>query len=118
MTFPRGLLELLVLCLCSWLLRDGGMRLRTTHPGFTQAVEAFFDKLIPKVVPLQVTPVHRQTDTFSRGSGSRRASRLKRDALFVFQFKKGGPIIAVQVENGYGSFAKDGSYMLFIKEVS
>ncbi|XP_034462366.1 beta-galactosidase-1-like protein 2 isoform X1 [Hippoglossus hippoglossus] len=68
----------------SWLLRDDSMRLRTTYPGFTQAVNTFFDKLIPKVVPLQ--------------------------------FKKGGPIIAVQVENEYGSFAKDESYMLFIKE--
>uniref|UniRef100_A0A671W3Q4 Beta-galactosidase n=1 Tax=Sparus aurata TaxID=8175 RepID=A0A671W3Q4_SPAAU len=68
----------------SWLLRDGSMRLRTTYPGFTQALNTFFDKLIPKVVPLQ--------------------------------FKKGGPIIAVQVENEYGSFAKDESYMLFIKE--
>uniref|UniRef100_A0A3Q3VWV6 Uncharacterized protein n=1 Tax=Mola mola TaxID=94237 RepID=A0A3Q3VWV6_MOLML len=68
----------------SWLLRDGSMRLRTTYPGFTQALNAFFDKLIPKMVPLQ--------------------------------FKKGGPIIAVQVENDYGSFAKDESYMPFIKE--
>ncbi|KAI3373413.1 hypothetical protein L3Q82_022014, partial [Scortum barcoo] len=68
----------------SWLLSDGSMRLRTTYPGFTQAVNTFFDKLIPKLVPLQ--------------------------------FKKGGPIIAVQVENEYGSFAKDDSYMLFIKE--
>ncbi|KAG8008208.1 Beta-galactosidase-1-like protein 2 [Nibea albiflora] len=68
----------------SWLLRDGSMRLRTTYPGFTEAVNIFFDKLIPKVVPLQ--------------------------------FKKGGPIIAVQVENEYGSFAKDESYMFFIKE--
>ncbi|XP_013856260.1 beta-galactosidase-1-like protein 2, partial [Austrofundulus limnaeus] len=67
-----------------WLLRDGSMRLRTTHHGFTQAVNIYFDKLIPKMVPLQ--------------------------------FKKGGPIIAVQVENEYGSFAKDHSYMLFIKE--
>ncbi|KAM4620183.1 beta-galactosidase-1-like protein 2 [Polymixia lowei] len=68
----------------SWLLRDGNMRLRTTYPGFTEAVNTFFDKLIPKVTPLQ--------------------------------FKKGGPIIAVQLENEYGSFAKDESYMLFIKE--
>ncbi|KAM3868830.1 beta-galactosidase-1-like protein 2 [Diretmus argenteus] len=68
----------------SWLLRDGNMRLRTTYPGFTEAVDAFFDKLIPKVVPLQ--------------------------------FNKGGPIIAVQLENEYGSFAKDESYMVFIKE--
>uniref|UniRef100_A0A7N6FJP2 Beta-galactosidase n=1 Tax=Anabas testudineus TaxID=64144 RepID=A0A7N6FJP2_ANATE len=68
----------------SWLLRDAGMRLRTTYPGFTEAVNTFFDKLIPKVFPLQ--------------------------------FRKGGPIIAVQVENEYGSFAKDEGYMHFIKE--
>lgn len=40
--------------LCSWLLSDGNMRLRTTYPGFTQAVNTYFDKLIPKLVPLQV----------------------------------------------------------------
>ncbi|XP_029704360.1 beta-galactosidase-1-like protein 2 isoform X1 [Takifugu rubripes] len=68
----------------SWLLRDSSMRLRTMYPGFTQAVNVYFDKLIPKMVPLQ--------------------------------FKKGGPIVAVQVENEYGSFAKDDSYLLFIKE--
>uniref|UniRef100_A0A8B9KZQ2 Beta-1,3-glucuronyltransferase 1 (glucuronosyltransferase P) b n=1 Tax=Astyanax mexicanus TaxID=7994 RepID=A0A8B9KZQ2_ASTMX len=69
----------------SWLLRDKKMKLRTTYPGFTEAVNAFFDKLIPKVVPLQ--------------------------------FKKGGPIIAVQVEHAYGSFAVDSDYMPFLKEV-
>ncbi|XP_072515257.1 beta-galactosidase-1-like protein 2 isoform X3 [Salminus brasiliensis] len=68
----------------SWLLRDRAMKLRTTYPGFTEAVNAFFDKLIPKVVPLQ--------------------------------FKKGGPIIAVQVEHEYGSFAVDRDYMPFLKE--
>ncbi|XP_061659256.1 beta-galactosidase-1-like protein 2 isoform X2 [Syngnathoides biaculeatus] len=66
-----------------WLLQNDDMRVRTTYPGFTEAVNIFFDKLIPKVVPLQ--------------------------------FKKGGPIIAVQVENEYGSFAKDDAYMPFIK---
>uniref|UniRef100_A0A3B3RXT5 Beta-1,3-glucuronyltransferase 1 (glucuronosyltransferase P) b n=1 Tax=Paramormyrops kingsleyae TaxID=1676925 RepID=A0A3B3RXT5_9TELE len=68
----------------SWLLRDQSMLLRTTYPGFTEAVNSFFDKLIPKVLPLQ--------------------------------FKRGGPIIAVQVENEYGSYAKDSTYMPFIKE--
>ncbi|XP_010863179.2 beta-galactosidase-1-like protein 2 isoform X2 [Esox lucius] len=68
----------------SWLLRDRSMRLRTTHLGFTEAVNQFFDKLIPKVVPLQ--------------------------------YKKGGPIIAIQLENEYGSFAMDSTYMPFIKE--
>lgn len=38
--------------------------------------------------------------------------------VFVFQFKKGGPIIAVQVENEYGSYSKDSNYMLFVKEVT
>lgn len=33
------------------------------------------------------------------------------------QYSKGGPIIAVQVENEYGSFAKDEDYMPFMKEV-
>lgn len=50
-------LKHLLFCLCSWLLQDSSMRLRTTHPAFTQAVNTFFDKLIPKVVPLQV-PVY------------------------------------------------------------
>ncbi|CAL8364240.1 unnamed protein product [Lota lota] len=68
----------------SWLLQDKNMRLRTTYPGFTDAVNVFFDKLIPKIVPLQ--------------------------------FKKGGPIIAVQLDDSYGSFAKDNRYMAFIKE--
>lgn len=32
------------------------------------------------------------------------------------QYSKGGPIIAVQVENEYGAYAKDEKYMPFIKE--
>lgn len=68
----------------SWLLRDPNMKLRTTYPGFTEAVNSFFDQLIKKAVP--------------------------------HQYSKGGPIIAVQVENEYGSYAKDKEYMPFIKE--
>ncbi|KAM6946329.1 beta-galactosidase-1-like protein 2 [Aplochiton taeniatus] len=68
----------------SWLLRDRNMKLRTTYPGFTEAVNSFFNILIPKCEP--------------------------------FLYKKGGPIIAVQVENEYGSYAKDDQYMPFIKE--
>lgn len=33
------------------------------------------------------------------------------------QYSRGGPIIAVQVENEYGSYAMDEEYMPFIKEV-
>uniref|UniRef100_A0A4W5NM98 Uncharacterized protein n=1 Tax=Hucho hucho TaxID=62062 RepID=A0A4W5NM98_9TELE len=68
----------------SWLLRDPDMKLRTTYPGFTEAVDSFFDQLIPRVAP--------------------------------YQYSKGGPIIAVQVENKYGSYAKDVEYMPYIKE--
>lgn len=35
----------------------------------------------------------------------------------VSKFQEGGPIIAVQVENEYGSYAKDDKYMAFIKNV-
>lgn len=38
----------------SWLLRDPDMKLRTTYPGFTEAVDSFFDQLIPRVAPYQV----------------------------------------------------------------
>ncbi|XP_003642647.4 beta-galactosidase-1-like protein 2 isoform X1 [Gallus gallus] len=67
----------------SWLLQDPEMQLRTTYKGFTEAVDAYFDHLMPIVVPLQ--------------------------------YKRGGPIIAVQVENEYGSYAKDPNYMAYVK---
>ncbi|CAM5121186.1 unnamed protein product [Natator depressus] len=67
----------------SWLLQDPDMQLRTTYKGFTEAVDAYFDHLMARVVPLQ--------------------------------YKKGGPIIAVQVENEYGSYAKDPQYLTYIK---
>lgn len=38
--------------------------------------------------------------------------------LFASQYRHGGPVIAVQVENEYGSFNKDNDYMEYIKEVS
>uniref|UniRef100_A0A3B4ZFX7 Beta-galactosidase n=1 Tax=Stegastes partitus TaxID=144197 RepID=A0A3B4ZFX7_9TELE len=66
----------------SWLLQDKDMQLRTTYPGFVDAVNLYFDKLFSVIKPLMV---------------------------------KGGPIIALQVENEYGSFAKDEKYMPFIK---
>ena len=90
------------------------MRLRTTYPGFTDAVNVFFDKLIPKIVPLQVTArykLHRNMCQFWK-----KLCIIPCDG-FVFQFKKGGPIIAVQLDDSYGSYAKDDRYMAFIKEV-
>uniref|UniRef100_A0AC11DRP9 Uncharacterized protein n=1 Tax=Ovis aries TaxID=9940 RepID=A0AC11DRP9_SHEEP len=70
----------------SWLLEDSHMKLRTTHKGFTAAVNRYFDDLIPRI----------------RG----------------FQFQEEGPIIAVQMENEYGSYNLDKRYMLYIKNVS
>ncbi|KAM6932517.1 beta-galactosidase-1-like protein 2 isoform 2-T2 [Lycodopsis pacificus] len=67
----------------SWLLQDKGMQLRTTYPGFVDAVNLYFDKLVAVIKPLM--------------------------------FEEGGPIIAVQVENEYGSYAKDEKYMPFIQ---
>ncbi|XP_010842051.1 PREDICTED: beta-galactosidase-1-like protein 3 [Bison bison bison] len=67
----------------SWLLKDSHMKLRTTHKGFTAAVNRYFDDLIPKI----------------RG----------------FQFQEEGPIIAMQMENEYGSYNLDKRYMLYIK---
>lgn len=34
------------------------MQLRTTYKGFTEAVDAYFDHLMPIVVPLQASTIH------------------------------------------------------------
>jgi len=34
------------------------MQLRTTYKGFTEAVDAYFDHLMPIVVPLQASAIH------------------------------------------------------------
>ena len=38
--------------------------------------------------------------------------------LLCPQYRRGGPIIAVQVENEYGSYNMDKKYMAFVKTVS
>jgi len=63
----------------AWLLADPGMRLRCLHPPYLQAVDLFFDALLPRLAPLQVT--------------------------------QGGPILAMQVENEYGSYGNDRAYL-------
>ena len=68
----------------AWLLGDPAMELRSMYRGFTEAVDRFFDYLLPILVPLQKV--------------------------------NGGPIIAVQVENEYGSYGKDIDYMMYIKK--
>ncbi|XP_055278448.1 beta-galactosidase-1-like protein 3 [Moschus berezovskii] len=66
----------------SWLLQDPASQLRTTNRSFVNAVNKYFDHLIPRVAPLQ--------------------------------YHRGGPIIAVQVENEYGSFYRDKAYMPYL----
>ncbi|XP_019645342.1 PREDICTED: beta-galactosidase-1-like protein 2 [Branchiostoma belcheri] len=68
----------------TWLLRDPNMRVRTTYQPYMEAVERFFDALLPIIKP--------------------------------FQYKEGGPIIAVQVENEYGSYARDDKYLTAVKQ--
>ena len=41
----------------SWLLQDPEMQLRTTYKGFTEAVDAYFDRLMSVVVPLQASTI-------------------------------------------------------------
>lgn len=72
----------------SWLLHDSKMELRSMYPPYILAVDRYFNKLLPKLVPLQ--------------------------------FSHGGPIIAFQVENEYGSFDKhplSTEYMAHLKTV-
>lgn len=44
----------------SWLLRYPKPQLRTTHWNFVEAVDRYFDHLIPRILPLQVinVPAH------------------------------------------------------------
>ncbi|XP_072302829.1 beta-galactosidase-1-like protein 2 isoform X2 [Eucyclogobius newberryi] len=46
----------------SWLLRDDKMKLRTTYAGFSEAVNVYFNKLIPKLVPLQALQTRGMTE--------------------------------------------------------
>ncbi|XP_038062752.1 beta-galactosidase-1-like protein 2 isoform X2 [Patiria miniata] len=68
----------------SWLLSYDEMKLRTMYPLYIDAVDKYFDQLIPLVEGLQ--------------------------------YYRGGPIIAFQVENEYGSYGSDREYMTYIKE--
>lgn len=58
--------------------------LRTSDPDFLAAVDAWYDELIPRLVPLQAS--------------------------------HGGPIVAIQIENEYGSFGSDAAYLAHLRE--
>jgi len=65
-----------------WLLKDPGMRMRCSYKPYLDAVDRFYDVLMAKLEPLQIT--------------------------------KGGPIIAMQVENEYGSYGNDKTYLQYL----
>jgi len=39
----------------AWLLQEDGMRLRSCHKSFIEHVRAYYDRLFPLIVPLQIT---------------------------------------------------------------
>ncbi|MEV8127743.1 glycoside hydrolase family 35 protein [Streptomyces sp. NPDC085944] len=68
----------------AWLTGTPGMRLRTSHGPFLEAVDRWFDELIPRVADLQAG--------------------------------RGGPVVAVQIENEYGSYGDDHAYVRHVRD--
>ena len=68
----------------SWLLKDPAMQVRCAYPPYLEAVDRYFDALLPQLAPLQST--------------------------------RGGPIIALQVENEYGSYGNDKVYLRYLAD--
>lgn len=68
----------------AWLLKEPGIRLRCNDHRYLGHVDAYYDVLIPKLVPLLST--------------------------------NGGPIIAMQIENEYGSYGNDKAYLNHLKK--
>jgi len=67
----------------AWLLADPGLRVRCMYPGYVDAVDRYYDTLLPMLAPLQCT--------------------------------QGGPVIAMQIENEYGSFGNDTEYLAYLE---
>ncbi|MFJ9675489.1 glycoside hydrolase family 35 protein [Streptomyces sp. NPDC101221] len=68
----------------AWLTGTPGMRLRTSHGPFLEAVDRWFDELIPRIADLQAG--------------------------------RGGPVVAVQIENEYGSYGDDHGYVRHVRD--
>ncbi|MET9824988.1 glycoside hydrolase family 35 protein [Streptomyces sp. NPDC006349] len=68
----------------AWLTGTPGMRLRASHGPFLQAVDRWFDELIPRIADLQAG--------------------------------RGGPVVAVQIENEYGSYGDDHAYVRHVRD--
>ncbi|MFF9238105.1 glycoside hydrolase family 35 protein [Streptomyces sp. NPDC014776] len=68
----------------AWLTGLPGMRPRTSHPAFLEAVARWFDAVVPRIAQLQA------------GCG--------------------GPVVAVQIENEYGSYGDDRDYVRWVRD--
>ncbi|MFI9822136.1 glycoside hydrolase family 35 protein [Streptomyces sp. NPDC052013] len=68
----------------AWVTGIPGMRLRTCHGPFLDAVGRWFDELIPRLADLQAG--------------------------------RGGPVVAVQIENEYGSYGDDHAYVRWVRD--
>lgn len=68
----------------AWLLGYPGLRLRCMDPVYLSKVDAYYDALIPVLLPLLST--------------------------------RGGPVLAVQVENEYGSYGNDKAYLDYLRQ--
>lgn len=68
----------------AWLLKEDGIRLRCSDERYLRHVMDYYDELIPRLVPLQIT--------------------------------HGGPVIMMQVENEYGSYAGDKAYLAALRD--
>lgn len=69
----------------SWLMKDPNLQVRCMYPPYLEAVDRFFEALLPPLQPLFAS--------------------------------RGGPIIAMQVENEYGSFGNDKQYLDHLVQV-
>ncbi len=67
-----------------WLLADPAVRLRRTDGPYLSAVDAWFDALVPVLVPLLAG--------------------------------QGGPVVAMGVENEYGSYGNDTAYLEHLRD--
>ncbi|MGO4697169.1 beta-galactosidase family protein [Paenibacillus sp. 2TAB26] len=68
----------------SWLLKEENMRLRCFHQPYLEKIDAYYNELLAKFLPLLCT--------------------------------NGGPIIAMQIENEYGSYGNDKKYLKYLEQ--
>lgn len=69
----------------AWLLKDRELTIRSSDPKYLEAVQRYYNRLIPEFLPYLAT--------------------------------NGGPIIAVTVENEYGSYGNDHEYLRTIADM-